>query len=55
VFRFPEGFRPPTAVDFDVASEVGFTAVTVMPDGLLLADPHVGWISLHGVRFARAA
>lgn len=55
VFQFPEGFRPPIAIDFDVACEVGFTVVTVMPDGSLLADPSVGWISLHGVRFKTAA
>jgi hypothetical protein len=54
-FRFPEGFRPPVAIDFDVACEVGFTVVTVDPEGSLLADPSVGWISLHGVRFRTAA
>ena len=48
VFQFPEGYRPPVATDFDVACEVGFTVVTVNPDGSLLADPNVGWISLHG-------
>jgi hypothetical protein len=51
VFRFPSGYWPPVAIDFDVACEVGFTVVTVEPDGWLLADPNVGWISLHGVRF----
>ena len=51
VFTFPEGYRTPVVVDFDVACEVGFTLVTVNPDGSLLADPNVGWISLHGVRF----
>jgi hypothetical protein len=50
-FQLPEGRRPPVAIDFDVACEVGFTAVTVDGDGSLLADPNVGWISLHGIRF----
>lgn len=51
VIQFPESFRPPLAMDFDVACEVGFTVVTVLADGSLLADPSVGWISLHGIRF----
>jgi hypothetical protein len=49
--QFPDGCWPPIAIDFDVPCEIGFTVVTVQEDGWLLADPSVGWISLHGVRF----
>jgi hypothetical protein len=55
VLQFPVGYRPPAIAHFDVACEVGFTVVTVNPDGELLADSNVGWISLHGVRFKTAA
>jgi hypothetical protein len=51
VFRFAEGQRPSSDVDFDVGCEAGFTTVTVRDDGSLVADPHVGWIDLSGVRF----
>lgn len=51
VFQFPDGYRPAASVDFDVACEGGFTVVTVSKDGALVADPSVGWIRLHGVRF----
>jgi hypothetical protein len=54
-FRFPEGYRPTERIEFDVMRDGGFTIVTVEPDGHLLADPSVEWVSLHGVRFKAAA
>jgi hypothetical protein len=54
VWQFEEGCRPPTDRDFDVACEGGFTVVTVCRDGRLMADPTLGWIGLHGIRYAAA-
>jgi hypothetical protein len=54
VWTFPVRFRPASPTDLDVACERGFTVVTVLPDGTFLADPSVGWIDLHGVRFKAA-
>jgi hypothetical protein len=51
VWQYPPGYRLLVATDFDLGCETGFTAVTVYPDGRLVADPTVGAIDLHGVRF----
>jgi hypothetical protein len=51
VTRFPEGYRPAVDVDFDVPCEAGRTVVTITTEGLVLVDPQVGWISLHGISF----
>ena len=51
VLTLPEGQRPAEDVDFEVESESGPTTITVQADGTLLADPSVGSIRLHGIRF----
>ena len=51
VFQFPATARPRRTWLFDLACESGFTTAEVGPDGSLSADPRVGWIDLHGVRF----
>jgi hypothetical protein len=54
VWRFLEGQRPARDEQFDVACEQGFTAVSVLRDGRFLADPRIGWVNLHGIRFRLA-
>ena len=54
VFTLPEGFRPLAKVHFQVASGAehgGVSLLTLTPDGLLLAAPADGWISLDGINF----
>lgn len=54
VCQLPEGHRPSSDIDFDVACEAGFTTITVHRDGSLVADTTVGWIDLRGVCFMTA-
>ena len=51
VFTLPEGYRPASEQQFQVASGSGTSVVTISPNGDVLADPNAGWVSLNGISF----